>query len=137
MGTVLEKARRLPGEVKVFASFVKGISKEDWKKGATNALYKSGLIGGTSTGLGSMAYLGLSADASISAAFGGILGIVFTITKFVGIFLVVYGVFTAVMGYRGSNSDKTTTGITETIVGVVLIFLKSLVSAIPGVTIPG
>ena len=76
--------------------------------------------------------LATSADTSIDAAMGGILGIFFTVLRWVGVASVLFGVYKMVQGQRGENSDKVSSGIGEVVAGLVMVFIKPLIAAIPG-----
>lgn len=64
----------------------------------------------------------LSADALV----GKIVGIVLTLARYVGIILLVTGIYQLIMAYKDDNADAKTRGITLAIVGIVLITLKAL-----------
>lgn len=57
-----------------------------------------------------------------------IIGIVLTLARYIGIVLVVTGVFQLVMAYKDDNADSKTRGVQLAIVGVILIGLKTLLT---------
>lgn len=67
---------------------------------------------------------GTSPEALITS----IIGIVLTLARYIGIVLVVTGVFQLVMAYKDDNADSKTRGVQLAIVGVILIGLKTLLT---------
>lgn len=61
---------------------------------------------------------------------GKIIGILLTITRFVGVALVVYGVYEIVMSFMQNQPEAKTKGIIMALAGVVMIALKSILSGI-------
>lgn len=69
-------------------------------------------------------------NASASNLMGKILGILLTITRYVGVALVVYGVYEVVMSFTNDQPEKKVKGITMALAGVVMIGLKSVLTGI-------
>ena len=61
---------------------------------------------------------------------GKIIGILLTITRFVGVALVVYGVYEIVMSFMQNQPEAKTKGIIMALAGVVMIALKSILQGI-------
>ena len=61
---------------------------------------------------------------------GQIIGILLTITRFVGVALVVYGVYEIVMSFMQNQPEAKTKGIIMALAGVVMIALKSVLSGL-------
>ena len=57
---------------------------------------------------------------------GKIIGILLTITRFVGVALVIYGVYEIVMSFMQNQPEAKTKGIVMALAGVVMIALKSV-----------
>lgn len=65
-----------------------------------------------------------------SSLMGKIIGILLTITRFVGVALVVYGVYEIVMSFMQNQPEAKTKGIIMALAGVVMIALKSILQGI-------
>lgn len=61
---------------------------------------------------------------------GKIIGILLTITRFVGVALVIYGVYEIVMSFMQNQPEAKTKGIVMALAGVVMIGLKSILQAV-------
>lgn len=61
---------------------------------------------------------------------GKIIGILLTITRFVGVALVVYGVYEIVMSFMQNQPEAKTKGIVMALAGVVMIALKSVLQGL-------
>lgn len=61
---------------------------------------------------------------------GKIIGILLTITRFVGVALVVYGVYEVVMSFMQNQPEAKTKGIIMALAGIVMTALKSILVAI-------
>lgn len=57
---------------------------------------------------------------------GNVLGILLTITRYVGVALVVYGVYEIVMSFMQNQPEAKTKGIIMALAGIVMIALKSI-----------
>lgn len=68
--------------------------------------------------------------ADANQMMGKIIGILLTITRFVGVALVVYGVYEIVMSFMQNQPEAKTKGIIMALAGVVMIALKSVLSGI-------
>lgn len=69
------------------------------------------------------------ADSDASGLMGQVLGILLTITRYVGVALVIYGVYEVVMSFMQNQPEAKTKGIVMALSGVVMIGLKSILSA--------
>lgn len=69
-------------------------------------------------------------DTDAAGLMGKIIGILLTITRFVGVALVVYGVYEVVMSFMQNQPEAKTKGIIMALAGVVMIGLKSILSGI-------
>lgn len=67
---------------------------------------------------------GTGADAG--DLMGKIIGILLTITRYVGVALVIYGVYEVVMSFMQNQPEAKTKGIIMALAGVVMIALKSI-----------
>ena len=65
-------------------------------------------------------------DADATSMMGNIIGILLTITRFVGVALVVYGVYEVVMSFMQQQPEAKTKGIIMALSGVAMISLKSI-----------
>ena len=72
------------------------------------------------------------ADGSANAKemMGKIIGILLTISRFVGVALVVYGVYEIVMSFMQNQPEAKTKGIVMALAGIVMTTLKSVLSAL-------
>lgn len=61
---------------------------------------------------------------------GKIIGILLTITRFVGVALVVYGVYEIVMSFMQQQAEAKTKGIIMALAGIVMTALKSILKSI-------
>lgn len=70
----------------------------------------------------------ITADGETNAGnlMGQIIGILLTITRFVGVALVIYGVYEIVMSFMQNQPEAKTKGIIMALAGVVMIALKSV-----------
>lgn len=64
------------------------------------------------------------------AMMGKIIGILLTITRFVGVALVVYGVYEIVMSFMQNQPEAKTKGIIMALAGIVMTALKTILSAL-------
>lgn len=74
----------------------------------------------------------ITADSTTDASslMGNIIGILLTITRFVGVALVVYGVYEIVMSFMQNQPEAKTKGIVMALAGVVMVALKSVLSGL-------
>ena len=63
------------------------------------------------------------------ALMGKIIGILLTITRYVGVALVIYGVYEVVMSFMQNQPEAKTKGIIMALAGVAMIALKSILAA--------
>lgn len=69
-----------------------------------------------------------SADAQ--EMMGKIIGILLTISRFVGVALVVYGVYEVVMSFMQNQPEAKTKGIVMALAGIVMTTLKSILESL-------
>lgn len=65
-----------------------------------------------------------------NALMGKIIGILLTITRFVGVALIVYGVYEIVMSFQQQQPEAKTKGIIMALSGVAMVALKSILVAL-------
>lgn len=82
--------------------------------------------GGTS-GWGQSVSIDTSAAPNADDLMGNVIGILLTITRFVGVALLIYGVYEIVMSFMQSQPEAKTKGIVMALSGVVMIALKSVI----------
>lgn len=63
---------------------------------------------------------------SANTVMGKVIGMLLTITRFVGVALVVYGVYEIVMSFMQNQPEAKTKGIVMTLSGVIMVALKSV-----------
>ena len=68
-------------------------------------------------------------DADANNMMGNVIGILLTITRFVGVALAIYGVYEIVMSFMQNPPEAKTKGIVMALAGVVMIALKSVLQA--------
>ena len=71
-----------------------------------------------------------SDSVSASAMMGKIIGVLLTITRFIGVALVVYGVYEVVMSFMQNQPEAKTKGIVMALAGAVMIGLKSILQGL-------
>lgn len=71
-----------------------------------------------------------TAEPQADQLMGNIIGILLTITRFVGVALVIYGVYEIVMSFMQNQPEAKTKGIIMALAGVVMIALKSIISGL-------
>jgi hypothetical protein len=67
-----------------------------------------------------------SSDPDASQMMGKVIGILLTITRYVGVALVIYGVYEVIMSFMQNQPEAKTKGIVMALAGVVMIALKSV-----------
>lgn len=113
-----------------------------------NEKKKSDLFRRLTTGIGVMsAMMAMTATQAFAGGFGSddvtitgggdaatmmgkIIGILLTITRFVGVALVVYGVYEIVISFMQSQPEAKTKGIVMALAGIVMTALKSILASI-------
>lgn len=65
-------------------------------------------------------------DANGTQMMEKIIGILLTVTRYVGVALVIYGVYEVVMSFMQNQPEAKTKGIVMALAGVVMVGLKSL-----------
>ncbi len=68
-------------------------------------------------------------SVDLDTMMGKVIGMVLLISRFVGIALVVYGVYEVVMSFLQNQPEAKTKGIIMAIAGAVMIALKSILAA--------
>lgn len=69
-------------------------------------------------------------DANAGDLMGKVLGILLTITRYVGVALVIYGVYEIVMSFMQNQPEAKTKGIIMALAGVIMIALKSVLKSV-------
>lgn len=64
------------------------------------------------------------------ALMGKIIGILLTITRFVGVALIIYGVYEIVMSFMQNQPEAKTKGIVMALAGVAMVALKSILTTL-------
>lgn len=72
-------------------------------------------------------------SAKADTLMSNIIGILLTITRWVGVAIVVFGVYEIVMSFTQDMPEKKVKGITLALAGIVMVALKSLLAFI-GIT---
>jgi hypothetical protein len=72
----------------------------------------------------------VSATSDASTMMGKIIGILLTITRFVGVALIIYGVYEIVMSFMQNQPEAKTKGIVMALAGSVMTALKSILQSI-------
>lgn len=67
-------------------------------------------------------------DASASSIMGKVIGILLKISQYVGVALIVYGVYEVVMSFMQNQPEAKTKGIVMALAGAVMTALKSILS---------
>lgn len=107
------------------------------KKKNKNALAKAVAFGTTVSAMATNAMVAMADDwgdavsindgtADATGMMGKIIGILLTITRFVGVALCVYGVYEIVMSFMQQQPEGKTKGIIMALSGVAMIGLKSI-----------
>lgn len=71
-----------------------------------------------------------ASGANAGDLMGKIIGILLTITRYVGVALVIYGVYEVVMSFMQNQPEAKTKGIVMALAGVAMIALKSILAAV-------
>lgn len=74
------------------------------------------------------------AETDAASAMGAVIGVVLTIMRYVGVAMVVYGIYEIVMSIQNNQPEAKTKGIIMALSGVVMIAIKSMLTAF-GITI--
>ena len=112
----------------------KAISKKNKVKGM---LARVSALGMAASAVASMTATQVFADdfgsvevagdgVSANTVMGKVIGMLLTITRFVGVALVVYGVYEIVMSFMQNQPEAKTKGIVMTLSGVIMVALKSV-----------
>ncbi len=68
----------------------------------------------------------VSKDPDADSLMGKVLGVLLSITRYVGVALVIYGVYEIVMSFMQQQPEAKTKGIIMALAGVVMITLKTI-----------
>lgn len=71
-----------------------------------------------------------SANTDANELMGKVIGILLTITRFVGVAMIVYGVFEIVQSFQAQQPEAKTKGIILALSGVAMVALKSILVAL-------
>lgn len=69
-------------------------------------------------------------DTDAGALMGKIIGILLTVMRYVGVAMVVYGVYEIVMSIQNNQPEAKTKGIIMALSGVIMIAIKSVLSSL-------
>jgi len=72
----------------------------------------------------------VTGNGDASTIMGQILGILLTITRFVGVALIIYGVYEVVVSFMHSQPEAKTKGIVMALAGAVMTALKTVLQTI-------
>ena len=67
-------------------------------------------------------------DANVSKVLSGVVNIIFTVARYVGIVLGISGIFQLILAYKDDNADGQSRAVRLVVVALVLIGLKTLVN---------
>lgn len=76
----------------------------------------------------------VDSDATMDSVMGNVIGFILQLSKWVGIGLLIYGVYEIVMSFMQNQPEAKTKGIIMAFAGVILIALKSALSLM-GITV--
>ena len=79
----------------------------------------------TNNTAGSGTKVTVNSNASMDDVMGNVIGFILTLSRWVGVALLIYGVYEIVMSFMQNQPDAKTKGIIMAFAGVVLIALKS------------
>lgn len=69
-------------------------------------------------------------DVDANVFMGKIIGILLTITRYVGVALIIYGVYEIIMSFMQNQPEAKTKGIIMSLAGVVMVALKSVLKGL-------
>lgn len=95
----------------------------------TSAMASVTMMTASASGFGDAVQVG-GGDLNANDLMGKIIGILLTITRFVGVALVIYGVYEIVMSFMQNQPEAKTKGIIMALAGVVMIALKSILQGL-------
>lgn len=67
-------------------------------------------------------------------AMGAVIGVILTIMRYVGVAMIIYGIYEIVMSIQNNQPEAKTKGIIMALSGVAMVAIKSLLSAF-GITV--
>ena len=70
------------------------------------------------------------ADADASTLMGRIIGVLLTVARYLGVALIIYGVYEVVMSFMQNQPEAKTKGIIMALCGVVMTALKSVLTGL-------
>ncbi len=98
--------------------------------------FKNGVVMGMMTGMSLVSGVNAAAPTvtvdegtTAESAMGAVIGVVLTIMRYVGVAMVIYGIYEIVMSIQNNQPEAKTKGIIMALSGVVMIAIKSLISA--------
>lgn len=102
--------------------------------------FKTGLVMGVVTGANMVAgvtpvhafdsaTISINSGTTPQQAMGAVIGVILTIMRYVGVAMVIYGVYEVVMSIQNNQPEAKTKGIIMALSGVVMISIKTLLSA--------
>lgn len=115
------------------ATFKSRIKKAFASIGAIgSAVMATVMTASASAGVAGFDSVNVTTPTNVSAnnLMGNIIGILLTITRFVGIALLIYGVYEIVMSFMQNQPEAKTKGIVMALAGVVMIALKSVLGGL-------
>lgn len=115
------------------ANFKNKIKKMFASVGAIgSAVMTTVMTASASSGVAGFDSVNVTTPSNVSAnnLMGNIIGILLTITRFVGIALLIYGVYEIVMSFMQNQPEAKTKGIVMALAGVVMIALKSVLGGL-------
>lgn len=69
-------------------------------------------------------------NVDVFSAMGKIIGMLLTITRYVGIALLIYGVYEVVMSFTQDEASRKTKGIVMAMAGLIMIAMKTVLSTL-------
>lgn len=79
-----------------------------------------------SAGSFSSATVSISSSTTPEKAMGAVIGVILTIMRYVGVAMVIYGVYEIIMSIQNNQPEAKTKGIIMALSGVVMIGLKTV-----------
>ena len=79
-------------------------------------------------GISEKVSLSVDAGANANDMMGNIIGVLLGISKYVGLALVVYGIYEVIMSFMQNQPEAKTKGIVMALAGAVMITLKSILT---------
>lgn len=117
---------------KVFAKNNKAsmLRKASVAMGVTGAMLSMTATTALAGSFGEDVKISSKTDQDAAGLMGKVIGILLTITRFVGVALVIYGVYEIVMSFMQNQPEAKTKGIIMALAGIVMVGLKSILQSI-------